>query len=119
MLNVTLNGLPAIAWEVGFIVVGSLPIWAAAKLTGADRTDLLSAMISLLIGTVGAFFAVGIGGFLGLILVPVAYILSFKFILRTSIFGAVMLGIVALAGYYAMGTFIGGGMSMNSTPGGS
>ncbi len=119
MLNVTLSGLPAIVWEVGFIVVGSLPIWAAAKLTGAERTDILSAALSLLIGTVGAFFALGIGGLVGLILMPLAYILTFKFFLRTSFFGAIMLAIVALAGYYAMATLIGGGMNINSSTGSS
>jgi hypothetical protein len=47
-----------------------------------------------------------------LLLAPLAFLLSFKFVLGTSFLGSVLLPIVAIAGYAAMVHFIGSGFTV-------
>ena len=116
MTNIAVSGLPAIAWAVGFIVVGAFPVWVGAKITGANQPTLLRSILALIVGTVGAFLGSFAGMPLCLVLWPLAYLFAFKFILDTSFFGALLLGIVAVTGYFLMAKFIGGGFSSNPTP---
>jgi hypothetical protein len=109
--TVTFTGLPALAWGLGFVILGSLPVWMAAKITGAGRATLPRAAAALLAGTLTAFVAVFATGPWGLVLAPLAYLLSFKFIMDTSLLGAVLLGILALAGYAAIDKVMGGSVA--------
>jgi hypothetical protein len=113
MSTVTFTGLPAMAWALGFVILGSLPVWLAAKVTGAGQATLLRAAAALLAGTVVAFVALMATGPWAMILAPLGYLLSFKFIMDTSFLGAVLLGILALAGYAAMDKVMGGSVAFS------
>jgi len=114
MASMNVSGLPALAWSIGFVVIGAAPVWLAAKLTGAGSATLLRSALALLIGTIGGVIGIAAGGPFALLLVPLAFLLSFKFVLDTSFLGAFFLGILAVAGYFAMAHFIGGGVSVGS-----
>ena len=111
MTNVVVSGIPAIAWSVGFIVVAAVPIWFAAQVTGAAQATLLRSIAALLAGVLGSILGLIIGGPAVLLIAPLAFLLSFKFILDMSFFGALMLCILAVVGYALMFKFIGGGFS--------
>jgi hypothetical protein len=113
MSTVTVSGLPALAWQIGFVVIGIFPVWLAAKVIGASQATLLRCALALIAGTVLAFIGLFVAGGLGLLIVPLAYLLAFKFILDTSFLGAIALAILALAGYTAMSHLIGGGISFS------
>ena len=118
-MNLSLSGLPALVVGVGFVVVFSAPVWLAARLIGAEWPTLLRSALALILGTLGAALAAVFGGPLALLLAPLAYLLSFKFVLGTSFLGAIVLGILALAGYAAMLHLLSGGLSFGpeSVPG--
>jgi hypothetical protein len=113
IVHVSLSGLPALVVQVGFVVVFTIPVWFAARLVRAANPTFLRSAISLLVGTAGAFAGVAVGGGLALLIAPVSYVLSFRFILGTSTLGAIMLALVALAGYAAMFHFLGAGIDVH------
>ena len=108
-MNLSVTGLPAIAIEIGFIIVFAAPVWLAARLVKAKTPTFLRAVAALFLGGLGAFISVAVGGGFALLLGPVAFLLAFKYLLGTSFPGAIGLAIVAIAGYAAMLYFIGGG----------
>ena len=108
-MNLNISGLPAIAIAIGFIAVFSLPVWLAARVVGADSATLLRSAASLVVGAIGAFIGIAVGGGFALLLAPASFLLSFKFVLGTSLVGAVVL---ALAGYAAMVHFLGAGFNV-------
>jgi hypothetical protein len=108
-----MSGLPAHAMTVGVIILGSLPVWAAAKMTGAGNATLLRSAIALFVGTGFALASLSLAGGWAFILAPVAYLLAFKFILDTSILGSIVLSLLALAGYAAMIKMFGAGFSIS------
>jgi len=113
MTNFVVTGLPVLAFGVGFVVVGSLPVWFGAQITGAGRPTLIRSALSLIVGIIGSLLG-GLAGMpLALLIAPLSFLLAFKFILDTSLFGALLLCIVAVIGYFLMGKFIGGGFSVN------
>jgi hypothetical protein len=84
-MNLSMSGLPAIVMQVGFIVVFSAPVWLAAKIIGAERPTLIRSALSLIVGVIGSIVAVAVGGGWAFLLVPIAFLLAFKFVLGTSI----------------------------------
>lgn len=112
-MNLSISGLPALAIAVGFIVVFSLPVWLAARVVRAEYPTLLRSAMSLVVGAIGSVIGLAIGGGLALLLAPVAFLLSFKFVLGTSFLGAMVLAVLSLAGYAAMVHFIGGGFNVS------
>ena len=112
-MNLSMSGLPAIVVQVGFVVVFSAPVWLAAKLIGAERPTLLRAALSLLVGVIGSIAAVAVGGSWALILAPIAFLLAFKLILGTSLFGAIGIAVITVAGYAAMIHFIGAAFTVS------
>lgn len=108
-MNLTLTGMPAFIFLVGFVVVFSAPVWLAARLIGAKHPTLLRAVASLSIGMLVSFLLAFLAGPWVFLLAPLGFLLSFKYILGTSLLGSVLLAIVAGLGYAAMGYFIGGG----------
>jgi hypothetical protein len=110
-MSLTAAGMPAFVIEAAFVVIFSAPVWLAAKVVGADHPSLLRSILSLFVGTVLAAVAVGVAGPLALLLVPLAFLLAFKFVLGTSFLGAIVLGLAALAGYAAMLHLIGKGLT--------
>jgi hypothetical protein len=111
-MNLTISGLPALALQIGFVVIFSAPVWLAARLVGADHPTLLRSILSLVLGAVGAIISAAVAGAWALLLAPLAFLLSFKFVLGTSFLGSVLLAIVAIAGYAAMVHFVGAGLSV-------
>lgn len=109
-MDLSLTGLPALIFLVGFVVVFSAPVWLAARLTGAKYPTLWRAVASLVAGNLGAFLLAMLTGPWVLLLAPLGFLLSFKYILGTSFPGAVLLAILAGLGYAAMGYFIMGGI---------
>ncbi|RQP24046.1 hypothetical protein DZC73_11960 [Albitalea terrae] len=105
--------MPALVIQVGFIVVFSAPVWLAARVVGAENPTLWRAILSLFLGVVGAAMSL-ITGPWALLLAPLALLLSFKYVLGTSFLGAIVLAIVAGAGYAALVHFIGGGVFLGS-----
>jgi hypothetical protein len=112
-VNLNISGLPAIAVAVGFIVVFSLPVWLASRVVGAGSPTLIRAAMSLVVGAIGSVISAAIGGGAALLLAPLSFLLSFKFVLGTSILGSIVLAVLALAGYAAMIHFIGGGINIS------
>jgi hypothetical protein len=112
-MNLAVSGLPAIIVQVGFIVVFSAPVWLAAKLVGAQHPKLLRAALSLIAGVVGSLVGIAASGGWALLLVPIAFLLAFKFILGTSLFGAIGIAVITVLGYAAMIHFIGSGIAVS------
>jgi len=115
MLNLSISGLPALVIQVGFIVVFSAPVWIASRMVGADYPTFLRSVISLFVGTIGAFVSAIVGGGWAVLLAPLSFLLAFKFVLGTSIFGSIMMALLALAGYAAMVHFIGAGFNVSNS----
>lgn len=111
-MNLSISGLPALVIAVGFIVVFSLPVWLASRVVGADRPTMLRSAFSLLVGAIGSSVATLVGGGFALLLAPLSFLLAFKYVLGTSFLGAVLLGLLSLAGYAAMVHFFGSGISV-------
>jgi hypothetical protein len=121
-MNLQVSGLPAFVVQVGFIVVFSAPVWLAARLVGAERPTLLRAIASLFLGVLGAVVGLVVGhglGFLVFLIIPLAFLLSFKYVLGTSFLGSILLAVVALLGYAAMMHFLGGGLNLSGAPNGT
>ena len=112
-MNLNLTGLPALAIGVGFVVLFSAPVWLAAKIIGAQRPTLLRSALALVLGFVGAVLSAAMAGALAIFLAPLSFLLSIKYVLGTSFLGAILLAILAAAGYAAMVHFIGGGLSVS------
>jgi len=110
-MNFTLTGLPAIIFLVGFVVVFSAPVWLAARIVGAKHPTLLRAAASLTAGMLGSLLLAMLTGPWVFLLAPLVFLLSFKYVLGTSLLGSVLLAIVAGLGYAAMGYFVGGTFS--------
>lgn len=115
LTDVTISGIPAIAWAIGFVVLGALPVSFAAKITGAGYATIPRAAFALVLGASGSLVAFFVGGPVGVLVAPIAFLLAFKFVLDTSLLGAVILGVLALAGYFAMAELLGGGISFSSS----
>jgi len=113
MTNFVVTGLPVIAFGVGFVVVGSLPVWFGAQVAGAGKPTLIRSALSLIVGIIGSLLGGMAGMPLALLIAPLSFLLAFKFILDTSFLGALLLCIVAVIGYFLMAKFIGGGFSVN------
>lgn len=114
-MNLSMSGLPAIIVQVGFIVVFSAPVWLAARIVGAENPTLIRAALSLIIGVAGAVISIAVGGGYAFLLVPAAFLLAFKFILGTSIFGSIGIALITVAGYAAMVHFIGAAFTVSGT----
>lgn len=114
-MNLSVTGLPALAIAVGFIVVFSAPVWLAAKVIGAAHPTLLRAALALLVGSIGAVTGAAVFGAAVLLLAPLSFLLSIKYILGTSFPGAVIVAMLAAAGYVALVHFVGGGLSATGT----
>jgi hypothetical protein len=108
-MSMTVTGLPALIFLIGFVVVFAAPVWVAARVVRARHATLLRSVASLLAGTFGTFALALLIGPWALLLAPVVYVLSFKVVLGTSVLGSILLAIVAAAGYALMGWWLGGG----------
>ena len=102
-MNLQLSGLPALAIQIGFILVFSAPVWLAAKIVGAKHPTLIRAALSLIVGAIGSAMSILLGGGFAFLLAPLAFLLAFKYVLGTSFFGAIGLAVVALLGYVTTG----------------
>lgn len=114
-MNLHMSGLPVLIVQVGFIVVFSAPVWLAARIVGADHPTLIRSALSLFFGVIGAIVAVAVGGGFALLIAPIAFLLAFKLILGTSLFGSIGIALVALIGYAAMVHFIGAAFTVSGT----
>jgi hypothetical protein len=112
-MNLSMSGLPAIIVQGGFIVVFSTPVWLAAKMVGAERPTLIRSALSLVVGVIGSIVAGAIGGGWAFLLVPIAFLLALKLIFGTSLFGAIGIAVITVAGYAAMIHFIGSSLSVS------
>jgi len=113
-MNFSLTGLPALIFLVGFVVVFSTPVWLAARIIGAKYPTLGRAVASLAAGMLASFLLALLFGPWGIFLAPVGFLLSFKYILGTSLLGSVLLAIVsgllyAVIGYFLLGSVPDGG----------
>jgi len=109
-MDFSLTGLPALIFLVGFVVVFSAPVWFAARVIGAKHPTLLRAVASLTAGMLGSFLLAILTGPWVFLLAPLGFLLSFKYILGTSLLGSLLLAIIAGLVYAAMGYFVGGGI---------
>ncbi len=112
-MHLSLSGMPALMFEIGFVVVLSAPVWLAARLVGAGHPTLMHSAVALVVGTFGAAACSAIGGGAALLLVPLSLLLAFKWVLGTSFLGAIALALIALAGYAAMIHFLGAGYTLS------
>ncbi|MGB6353846.1 MAG: hypothetical protein WBF21_07700 [Steroidobacteraceae bacterium] len=112
-MNLNVSGLPAIIIQVGFIVVFSAPVWLAARMVGAANPTLIRSALSLIVGVIGSIASIVVGGGFAFLLAPLAFLLAFKYILGTSLFGSLGIAIITVAGYAAMVHFIGAGFTVS------
>jgi hypothetical protein len=70
-VKLQLSGLPALAIQIGFIVVFSAPVWLAAKIVGAEHPTLIRAALSLIVGAIGSAASILLGGGFALLLAPI------------------------------------------------
>lgn len=117
-MDLNISGFPSLVLEIVFIILFTVPIWIGAKFVGAERATFLNSALALIIGVAAFFFAGAIGGAVvggwAFILAPLAMLLAFKYVLKTSFFGSVILAIVAAAGYFLLGHLISSGISITS-----
>ena len=114
-MNLNISGLPVIVILVGFVAVFSTPVWLAARLVGASKPTLLRSALALAVGTVLAATATHLAGGWGLVLVPLAYLLAFRWVLDATLGEAFLLGIAALIFYALMFKLF--GASISAVPG--
>jgi hypothetical protein len=114
-VNLQLSGLPALVIQVGFIIVFAAPVWLAARLVGATHPTLLRSILSLIVGVIGSVIGLFVVHGFGLLLIPLSFLLAFKYVLGTSFLGAIGLAIVAILGYVAMVHFLGSGFDVSGT----
>jgi hypothetical protein len=114
-VDLQLSGLPALVVQVGFIIVFSAPVWLAARLVGAAKPTLLRSILSLVAGVIGSIVGLFVVHGFGLILIPLSFLLAFKYVLGTSFLGAVGLAVIAILGYVAMLHFLGSGVDFSGT----
>ena len=114
MTEFTMSGMPVLIIEIGTMVVTAMPIWLGAKAVGAGKATLLRAMAAIVVAVLASIPVTMIAGGLSLILVPLTILLSFKYILDTSLTGALMLSVIAVAIYFAEDKLIGGSISITS-----
>ena len=96
-------------------MLAAIPVWVASKIVGVGYPTLGRSTIALVIGLVGAITSAMFAGGAAILLVPLSFLLSFKFVLDTSFFGAIILSIIAATGFTIMIHFFGGGLSAIST----
>lgn len=106
-MNLSISGLPAVIVQLGFILLLSAPVWVAAKMVGARHPTLLRAALSLVVGGLGVLASVAFGGAFALLIAPVVFLLSFKYVLGTSVVGSIGLAVIAVVVYALMVHFIG------------
>lgn len=111
MNTITISGLPTLAWQAGFIVVASVPVRLAAKTTGAAPATLLRLSASAYRQHRDGCHSAAGGQ--TLMMVPLAHLLAFKFILGTNFFGAIVLAVLVLAGCGAVSALIGSGTNFS------
>ena len=114
MVKFSVSGFPALAWAVGFIVLLAVPVWGAAHIVGASRPAFARATVALTISVVMSIAALFTTGGWSLLLVPIIFMCSFKYVLDTSFLGAFFLCLLSLAGLVAMQKALGGGISFSN-----
>ena len=97
-MHVAFTGGISIVYLIVFVAIASIPIWFGAQVTGAAHPTLLRSMLSLVTGVIGSFIGMFFGFPLALLIAPLAFMCSFKFILDMSFSGAIMLCIIAVLG---------------------
>ncbi|MEP6739497.1 MAG: hypothetical protein ABJA61_03910 [Caldimonas sp.] len=111
-MNLTISGLPAFAISIGFILVFAAPVWLAARVVGADHPTLLRSVAALILGFIGAFISIVVTGAFALLLAPLAFLVSFKTVLGTSVLGTIVLSVIVTLAYVVMVKLVGHGFSL-------
>ena len=75
----------------------------------ARTVPIWLAVAALAAGMTGTFVVALFAGPWAMLLAPNVFVLSFKYVLGTSVLGSVLLAIVAAVGYAVMGHWLGGG----------
>ena len=109
-MNISVHGWPALLLQVGFVVVFALPVWLAARIVGARHPTLLRSVGALVLGVALAFACLLFTGPLALLLGPLAFLFAFSRVLGSSFGGALLMALIAIAGYAAMLHFFGPGI---------
>ena len=115
-MNVTFVGLPAYAIVLGYILFLSIPVWLAAKFVGARSATIPRAMLSLFLGAIFALVGGAVFSSVAFIMLPLGFLISFKYVLDTSFFGAFVLGVLAVAGYFALVQIVGSDVFFTPQP---
>jgi hypothetical protein len=102
-----LLGVPSLLFQAGFIMLFSLPIWLAARIVGAEYPTLWRSALALVLGFSAALASVAFAGGWGVLIAPVVFLLVFKYLLGTSFVGAIVLVVLAMAGYAALAHLFG------------
>lgn len=79
------------------LVLSVVPVWFAAKVVGAGRTEFLRVAPALFIATALGGGMVRIAGGWGMLLMPVVFVMLFSRMLETSYMRAFFLCVLAMA----------------------
>jgi hypothetical protein len=94
--------VPLVAASLALSVV---PVWFAAKVVGAGRTEFSKSAVALALPTfasIGLLFLIGNGS---LLVIPLLFWISFKYVLSTSFLGAFVLTLLWFAFQAAINKF--------------
>jgi hypothetical protein len=109
----TINAAIMFSWlgllhQAVFVSLLAGPIWLMARGLGADHPTLGRAVFALLLGAVGTYASLFLGGNWVWLLAPLAFLLAFKSVLGAAVPGAMALAMLALAGHVLLGWGLGG-----------
>lgn len=89
------------------LVLQTAPIWFAAKIVGAGKTDFLPVGIAVVAaGVISALLLLSLG-LKALLIMPFVYLGIYKFYLDTSFLGAFILFVLGLSFQAALNKFLG------------
>jgi hypothetical protein len=117
-MDLKVSGLPLIALSAGFVLVFATPVWIAARMVGANNATLLRSAMALILGTICAVLSCFTGA-AALVLVPLSFLLAFKFLLETTLGEAFLLGVLAVLGSALMIKVFGGAVTATLGSGGA
>jgi hypothetical protein len=101
------SGLATVLLVIGGLVLGSTPVWLGARIVDADWQSLGRSMTAVAVASGASLLCVALAGSLGLWLAPLFLLLSVKFVLGTSFFGAMVVAFVAQLGYMGINNLAG------------
>lgn len=89
------------------LLLQTAPVWFAAKIVGAGKSELLPVAAAVIAGGLISVLLIWSLGLKALLIMPFVYLGIYKFYLETSFLGAFILCVLGLAFQAALNKFLG------------